>query len=291
MEFELHKFEGAGNDFVILDDREDRFPAGEEGRRLIQLLCDRRRGIGADGLMLLQPSPEDGLDFRMRYYNADGGEAEMCGNGARCLARFAHQVGAAGASMRFLTEAGVYSAEVSGSRVSVAFPDIPATPRDLTLEALGREWDCSFLLAGVPHLIVWVDDLANAAIDEWGRALRFHPEFQPAGTNVNFAQPDAADPEVVRIRTYERGVEGETLACGTGAVASAICFAHRKGRPGPNRIGVIPTSGDRLNISFTSQAENTTGVHLEGPARRVFATTVDIADLTEDLPSIPKMDR
>ena len=285
MKLTIHKFEGAGNDFVILDDRDRGFPAGEEGARLIRLLCDRRRGIGADGLMLLQPPGSPGVDFRMRYFNSDGGEAEMCGNGARCLARFARQIGAAGERMRFQTGAGLYSAELLGSRVAVSFPDIPAAPRDLKVQALDREWDCSFLLAGVPHLVVWLDDLANAAVGEWGRALRFPPGFAPEGTNVNFAQPDGAKPNTVRIRTYERGVEGETLACGTGAVASAVCFAHRSGQGGERQITVIPTSGDHLGVRFDLGASGVRGVTLEGPARAVFSTAMDTSLLAEGLPN------
>jgi len=274
MQLQVSKYEGAGNDFVAVDGRAQALPEGAALAELVRALCDRRRGIGADGALLLLPPTEPRSDFRMRYFNSDGGEADMCGNGARCIARFALATGAAAGAMTFQTAAGRYRAEARGSGIALQFPDIEATPDPRPLEALGRSWDADFLRVGVPHLVAWVSSLEEANLHSWGRALRFHPDLAPDGANVNFAEPDPGAPDRLRIRTYERGVEGETLACGTGSVASAICLARRRGLSGACRIEVVPTSGDALTIDLTLEAYAARSITLTGPAREVFTTRV-----------------
>jgi diaminopimelate epimerase len=264
----FEKYEGAGNDFVVLDDRGSAFPRGEACGSLVRELCDRRRGVGADGVLLLRRPERVGQDFTMAYFNADGGEAEMCGNGARCLARFAREFGAAGDRMAFQTCAGPYRAEVRGDKVAVAFPDIAGEPQPMELEASGRTWDCTFLEAGVPHLVVWLPEVASARVAEWGPGLRRHPRVGPRGANVNFA---AAIEGGLALRTFERGVEGETLACGTGAVATALCHAARRGSMPVVDLNLWPTSGDLLRVEGRRvPGGGFADVWLTGPARRVF---------------------
>ena len=211
------KMNGAGNDFVMLDNRSGRWNLS--GSQISQL-CDRHRGVGADGLIAVEPA-QNGADFRMRYYNADGGEAEMCGNGARCFARFANMLSNWSLDrVSFETPAGVIGATYHGDCVRLAMSDPHSQRMGLTLDVSGSSKVVHFINTGVPHAVVVVDDLSAVPVREWGAALRYHTEFQPKGTNANFL---TATPEGIAIRTYERGVEDETLACGTGA--SAVCVA------------------------------------------------------------------
>lgn len=273
MQLKLFKYEGAGNDFVAFDNRDGHVPEGEKRANLVRALCDRRRGLGGDGVLIVE-APGAGTDFRMRYYNSDGGEGEMCGNGARCIAAFAVLLGAAGREMEFETGAGVYRAHLGADGVEIFIPDVDVLPRHVRAEALGRDWDIDFLRVGVPHAVVWVDDLKDVDVENAGRALRHHAVFQPAGANINFTQPHGHDR--VHVRTYERGVEAETLACGTGSTAAALCHARRTGLTGRQRLAVIPTSGDRLSVGFELTATGAKHVTLAGPAKLVYRTTVEI---------------
>lgn len=265
------KMNGAGNDFVMLDNRDGALAL--TGTQIARL-CDRHRGVGADGLLLVEPA-ENGATFRMRYYNADGGEAEMCGNGARCFARYARRVsGNADPAITFETPAGVISARFLGDEVEIGMSTphgyAPATrlPTDL------GEVEAAFLNTGVPHAVIFVDELEAVDVRGLGAAVRHHPHFAPRGTNVNFVQVEAADR--IAVRTYERGVEDETLACGTGVVACALLHHLRSGAASP--IAVRVRGGDTLGVSFIrgDSAGEFRDVTLRGPADFVFDGAVAV---------------
>jgi len=262
------KMNGAGNDFVMLDNLDGRLQLGSAQ---IALLCDRHRGVGADGVLIAEP-PANGADFRMRYFNADGGEAEMCGNGARCFARYASRLTGKQGPVSFETPAGVIRARCEGADVRLAM----SQPRDLALDIPIQLPGASLVVhsvnTGVPHAVVFVEDLENADIRGLGSALRHHPHFAPKGTNVNFVQ--IMGPGVVAIRTYERGVEDETLACGTGVVATALIVHERHDFPSP--VSVRVRGGDTLLVAFEKEGNAYGGVSLTGPADFVFYGQIGI---------------
>ncbi len=262
------KMDGAGNDFILIDNR-----AGDihlNGSQIARL-CDRHRGIGADGILLLE-NPSDHVDFRMRYFNADGGEAEMCGNGARCFARFANKVAGAEGKISFETPAGVISAELAGDLVALQMTE----PTDLQLSVplqIGAEKKIvHFINSGVPHVVVPVAQVGNVDVSREGSALRHHKAFLPKGANVNFIEKRGADK--IAVRTYERGVEDETLACGTGVVASALIFAATENVKGP--VAVIARGGDELRVGFEKIDKQFRSVTLTGPAEFVFEGTIEV---------------
>jgi len=270
MTLHFTKMNGAGNDFVMLDNRDLKLALTKEQ---IEKLCDRHRGIGADGLLCVEPATEGG-DFKMRYYNADGGEAEMCGNGARCFGRFVNLLHEGRLSkIRFETLAGMISAEFEGDqvRINMSAPhslklaqDLPVCDQTLTVHSVNT---------GVPHAVVYVDDLDKVPVREWGAALRYHEAFKPKGTNANFAKVLA--PGSIAIRTYERGVEDETLASGTGMVASALIHHELTGANSP--VSVLVKGGDTLRVGFTESAPHEyTDVTLLGPADVVFTGVVTL---------------
>ena len=269
MRLTFTKMNGAGNDFVLLDNRSR---AISLSREQIARLCDRHRGVGADGLLLAEPPATAGAQLRMRYYNSDGGEAEMCGNGARCFARFAQRLGACRDRLAFDTAAGLVGATFEGERVRVAMSE----PHDLRLdEKLTLSWGetmVHFVNTGVPHAVVLVEDVGQVDVNGVGREIRRHARFAPAGTNVNFVQrlPDGT----IRVRTYERGVEAETLACGTGVTASALVAHMRLGMGSPVALRV--EGGDTLEVAFRREGERFTNVCLVGPADFVFEGVVEI---------------
>jgi diaminopimelate epimerase len=260
------KMSGAGNDFIIIDHRIPLIPQSEQPE-LARRLCRRMFSVGADGLILIENS--DTADFRWRFYNADGSVAEMCGNGARCAARFAFVKGIAGASMSFETQAGIIEAEVREDdtvRLRMTAPHDFRTGLPVMLD--GRERSLSFVNTGVPHAVLFFDEGEELRVREWGRFVRLHPLFQPAGTNVNFVQ--VLGDNTIRVRTYERGVEDETMACGTGAVASAL-FAALKGLAA-SPVAVVSSGGERLTILFDlREGPGADNVTLQGPARIIFA--------------------
>lgn len=266
----FYKMNGAGNDFIVIDNRDLESSLDTE---TIEALCDRHRGIGADGLLAVEPS-ESGADFKFRYYNADGGEAEMCGNGARCFGRFTSHLKDEGADrVTFETIAGTLAAEIVGENVRIAMSD----PKDLQLETQtrisGLDATIHFLNTGVPHSVAFVDDLENLDVFHHGRAIRRHEDFAPAGTNANFAKVLA--PDHIAIRTYERGVEDETLACGTGMVACALVHHLLTGAPSPIKVDV--KGGDTLEIGFVKTGDRTfKDVTLTGPADFVFEGDIEI---------------
>jgi diaminopimelate epimerase len=255
---------GAGNDFVVIDNREGVVP--EPATTFAARICARQAAVSADGLLLLERSERK--DFRMRYFNTDGSEAEMCGNGGRCIARFASLVGAAGREMEFENLAGDFHAAVGeDERVRLDM----TTPHSLALnqkvESGGREYVVHGLNTGVPHIILPWDDLEQAPVRELGRVLRYHAAFAPKGTNVNFVK--ATGPQTIAVRTYERGVEDETLACGTGSVASAILMTMLGHVRAPVTVAV--RSGSRLGVHFDLAGQQATRVALEGEAVVLFS--------------------
>ncbi|MEM0896030.1 MAG: diaminopimelate epimerase [Verrucomicrobiota bacterium] len=271
MTLEFTKMNGAGNDFVMLDNRDLSLSLSNEE---IERLCDRHRGVGADGLLAVEPA-QDGADFRMRYYNADGGEAEMCGNGARCFARFAQKLTGGVEPIQFETPAGVIGAEYLGDLVRVQLSE----PFDLSLgeeiEILGSARTVHNLNTGVPHAVLVVPELSEVDIRPEGSAIRYHERYAPAGTNVNFMEIEGDS--AIAIRTYERGVEDETLACGTGMVANAIIHHLLTGAHSPVRVRV--KGGDVLEVAFEGDAESGfRNVTLTGPADFVFEGEVDLPD-------------
>lgn len=266
----FHKMNGAGNDFVMLDNRDLSLSLSTEQ---IAALCDRHRGIGADGLLMVEPATEGG-DFRMRYYNADGGEAEMCGNGARCFGRFVNRLHQDSLkSIRFETLAGMISAEFEADQVRINM----STPHSLLLsqqlEVAGQQLTVHSVNTGVPHAVVFVDDLAAVDVRKLGAGLRYHDAFKPKGTNANFAS--ITGPGSISIRTYERGVEDETLACGTGMVACGLIHHELTGTASP--VAVKVKGGDTLRVGFTETAKSHyTDVTLFGPADFVFVGEVSL---------------
>jgi diaminopimelate epimerase len=266
MDFPFWKMHGAGNDFVLFDDRAGSFPVHD--RVWLAALGDRRTGIGCEGFILLQRS--SAADIRMRFFNPDGGEAELCGNGARCVARLAHELGAAPANMSIETRAGRLTAEVTGTEVRVQMPAPSAWRLDQSLDAGGRTLRYHAVNTGVPHVVIETTDLDAYPVHEMGQAIRRHSVFAPAGTNVNFIAVTA--PDALRIRTYERGVEAESGACGTGAVAAAL-IAARLGRVRPP-VAVATAGGYRLRIDFNLTADGAVAVALCGPTAHVFRGTI-----------------
>ena len=260
------KMSGTGNDFIIIDHRQA-FLSKKEMAAFAKKVCRRKFSAGADGLILIEN--DDNADFRWQFFNADGSEAEMCGNGARCAARFAYQKGIAPASMSFMTVAGEIRAEVTGKEIKLAM----TPPEDLVLNQEVKLDGSSTLVhslnTGVPHAVIFVDSNSHTPVKEWGYSIRFHEIYQPAGTNVNFVE--VMSENEIHVRTYERGVEDETMACGTGAVASAIITALEKEAVSPVRV--TTSGGEVLTIYFAITNEpaiKISDVYLEGPAHFIY---------------------
>lgn len=262
------KMNGAGNDFVLFDNR-----AGDLqlARKDVVRICDRHRGVGADGVLVLEPAA-DGADFRMRYYNRDGGEVEMCGNGARCFARFAQKVAGSNDSLSFETPAGVIGAKLSGELVALQMSEPTGMRLGMEISTDDSVVHGHFLNTGVPHVVVPVADIEKVDVQKTGAAIRYHKLFSPPGANADFIEKRSR--RRIAIRTYERGVEEETLACGTGVVASALIFAATEKVSGP--IGVLVKGGSELSVDFKRDGERFTKVTLTGPAEFVFEGTIDI---------------
>jgi diaminopimelate epimerase len=257
------KMSGSGNDFILIDNRQ-RILDGEGIPDFVRRVCARKVSVGADGLILIEPSGR--VNFRWRFFNADGSEAEMCGNGGRCAARFAVFRGIAPERLSFETLAGIIEAEVQGRRVKLQMVQPSGMELDLRVKIEGAEYPLHFINTGVPHAVEFVEDASRAVVVDRGRKIRFHPRFQPAGTNANFVQP--IDRGHLKVRTYERGVEDETLACGTGAVASALIAAARGLADSP--VAVETSGGEILNIYFQRQGKGFERVFLEGDTRLVY---------------------
>ncbi len=259
------KMSGTGNDFILIDHRRPIFGSSEVAAEFARRVCRRRFSVGADGLILIEDSEQ--ADFRWQFFNGDGSVAEMCGNGARCAARFAYMHGIAPARMRFETLAGIIEASVADTEVAVKMTTPGTADLHTRVDLDGRAMELHCLDTGVPHAVVFTEDLDGVDVHRQGSAIRFHEKFSPAGTNVNFVQ--VQEDGTIRVRTYERGVEAETMACGTGAVAASLIGALLDLVSSPVRV--VTSGGDRLTISFDLQedgrAEN---VFLRGPALVIY---------------------
>ena len=261
------KMSGSGNDFIVIDNRRDLIPR-RGMKAFVKAVCRRGLSVGADGVIFLQRSSR--ANFRWHYFNADGGEAEMCGNGSRCVARFAVLHKIAPKTLTFETLAGVIHADVGPKAVTVRLP-LPADLRlGIPLDIGGKEYDAQFVNTGVPHTVLFVDEVETVDVEGLGRTIRRHPAFAPAGTNANFVRVDG--PHRLTIRTYERGVEGETLACGTGAVAAAV-LAGLLGKV-RSPVTLKTRGGPPLKVAFDVAGDEITRVELTGEARLVYEGTL-----------------
>jgi diaminopimelate epimerase len=281
MNIRFAKASGAGNDFVLINNLSGELTLDQAG--LARMLCARHVGIGADGLIVLEKSAK--ADIRMMYYNADGSYGGMCGNGGRCAAAFAHALGVAGSRMTIEALDFIYEAEMLSSgrvRLHMKNPARLRTGREVSLD--GRTYTVHTIDTGAPHVILFVDDLANEEVDHKGRGFRYHEAFAPEGSNVNFVKMTGASS--VSVRTYERGVEAETLACGTGSVASAILASVIHGIEPP--VAVKVQSGETLDVGFIRNGVEYTNIILEGGASILFRGNILIDSTgsiisTEDL--------
>lgn len=261
------RMHGCGNDFVVIDDRQDRWYTHRHA--LARAVCDRRKGLGGDGLILIRS--DDKADFAMSYINATGMDGEMCGNGARCVVRRAHDLELIGATTTFRSDAGLMQAHLDASEICLLMTRPHSVERDLSLSVDDQAWHGHAIDTGVPHLVVLAADIEQIDLARIGPALRHHPHF-PRGVNVNFAERKGAD--LYRMRTYERGVEAETLACGTGAVAVAL-IAHLLGEA-QSPVTIIPTGGDELQVDFSPQGDgNFADIRLTGPAETIAEGVLD----------------
>jgi diaminopimelate epimerase len=260
MQMKFYKYQGTGNDFIMIDNRLGFFP--KESVALVEKLCDRRFGIGADGLILLENDSD--TDFRMVYYNSDGNQSSMCGNGGRCLVAFAKSLGIINDKTTFIATDGLHHATIlENGSVSLQMKDV----QEVKIEA-----DYVFLNTGSPHHVTLVNDIQNLDIKKEGAAIRYSDLYGKAGSNVNFVSQLSENN--FRLRTYERGVEDETLSCGTGATATAIAM-NATGKTNSNNIA-IDVEGGKLKVSFDKTDNGFENVILEGPATFVFEGEIEI---------------
>jgi diaminopimelate epimerase len=263
MKIPFMKMSGSGNDFILIDHRKPIL--SQEGMRdFARKVCQRRVSVGADGLILIENSKK--ADVKWRFFNADGSEAEMCGNAGRCLARFTYLKGITGPSLTFETLAGVLSAQVDGKRVKLEMTRPFGLKMDEKILIEGKEMVLSSINTGVPHAVFFLDGIDEADVFKIGRAIRFHPHFAPTGTNANFVRFEG--PSQLIVRTYERGVEDETLACGTGVVASALIAAFKGMVKSP--VYVKTRGGETLNVHFEIEAGQVKKVFFEGDVHIVY---------------------
>ncbi|HKM92489.1 MAG TPA: diaminopimelate epimerase [Prolixibacteraceae bacterium] len=265
MDLKFYKYQGAGNDFIMIDNRDRKFDVKNE--KLIEFLCHRRFGIGADGLIALSKAQE--FDFKMSYFNSDGKEAEMCGNGGRCIAAFAKKLGIINNEAHFLAFDGEHHAIIDHLGLIML---------EMTnVHEVKSYVDGYFLNTGVPHLVHFVDELKSIDVNIEGRQLRYDARFQPAGTNVNFVKQNDNH---LTVYTYERGVEGETLACGTGITASALSAATREGKH--KGVYFITAKGGSLEVSFEREGDMFKNIWLKGPAELVYTGMISTSELKLD---------
>lgn len=260
MELTFYKYQGTGNDFVMIDNRSQFFP--KENTQLIEKLCDRRFGVGADGLILLENHAD--FDFKMVYYNSDGNESSMCGNGGRCLVAFAKQMGVVKNKAKFEAFDGYHFATIDDEGiVALQMKDV---------DAIKNESNYTFLNTGSPHHVQLVNDLKNLDVKVEGAKIRYSDLYGNAGSNINFVNQLAND--IFAVRTYERGVEDETLSCGTGVTAVAIAM-HQLGKT-KNNIIDLNVEGGKLKVQFDEDNGSYTNVFLIGPATFVFEGKIEI---------------
>ncbi len=256
----FYKMQGSGNDFILIDNRRG-ILKGKNFRDLAIAVCNRHYSVGADGLILIVSSKK--ADFKWRFFNADGSEAEMCGNGSRCAARFAFIKKIAGKDVAFETLAGIIHARVRKNTVKVQLTGASGLRQNMAVSLDSGIRMGHFIDTGVPHLVYLSKDLDHEDVERIGRTTRYFEIFRPAGTNVNFIQVQGQ--HKLRIRTYERGVEGETLACGTGSVAGALVAGSLGLISSP--VDVLTRGGERLTVSFERGTEGFSNIHLEGAAQ------------------------
>lgn len=267
---QFHKYQGTGNDFVIIDDRE-----GIWKSRLttedIAFYCDRKFGVGADGLMLL--NSHDSLDFTMTYFNSDGQESSMCGNGGRCLVEFAHSIGVVSESVRFEAIDGYHEAKREPTQVRLKM----GIPQGYRQQSPSQDW----IDTGSPHLVNWTEEaIEKLDIEALGAKWRYDPQFSPGGTNVNFIEK--VEPLHLKVRTYERGVEGETLSCGTGVTACAyVNLIHQGANSG---LTTIETPGGALQVEIHHRDKDAEEVWLIGPATFVYAGEIAWKPVLANIP-------
>lgn len=261
MKVPFYKYQGTGNDFVMIDNRQLRFP--KNNTKLIQKLCDRRFGIGADGLILLENDKIS--DFRMVYYNADGNESTMCGNGGRCIVAFAHFLGIISQTTRFMAIDGEHVAEIHNEMVCLQMIDV---------NTINVEHSHVYLNTGSPHHVELVTDLDSYPVKELGAEIRYSGLYGDKGSNINFVEPVSEN--TFKVRTYERGVEDETLSCGTGVTAVAIAV-YEMGKTSQDTIELW-TPGGMLVVSFEHVGNTYTQIYLKGPAQQVFEGVIDIVE-------------
>jgi len=256
MEIKFYKYQGTGNDFVMIDDRENKFDATD--LPMVSKLCDRRFGVGADGLILIRNHAD--YDFEMIYFNSDGSKS-MCGNGARCAVAFSSFLGIIDSNTHFLAIDGPHTATIKGGRVELGMSDVTG---------IAKENDY-FVNTGSPHVVRFVEDLANYPVLEEGAKVRYSARYSPQGTNVNFVE--VLEEDKIMVRTYERGVEDETLSCGTGVTACALVYGTKTGQ---NSVRVKTLGGDLEVIFMGEDQEGFTKVTLSGPAQQVFEGRIKI---------------
>ncbi len=261
------KLVGAGNDFVFIDNRICRITSLAQLKDLARKMCERKLGVGADGLLVLEKS---GIaDSKMRIFNADGSEAQMCGNGARCFAYYLSGGKQPGKllSLAMETKAGIVKAHVNGDNVKINITQPKSLKLGVPLKVSGRDIKVDFVNTGVPHTVIFVEGLDKIDVKSLGREIRYHRFFAPAGTNVNFVE--IMGPDSIKIRTYERGVEDETLACGTGATAAALIAGYKIFEQA-NKFNVCTAGGEILKIYFTRVGKTFKDVWLEGRAKLIY---------------------
>lgn len=262
MEINFYKYHGTGNDFILIDNRMQQFLPSQPG---IALLCKRHTGIGADGMILLEGSQR--ADFSMHYFNADGREATLCGNGGRCITAFAASLGLIENKTVFEATDGLHYAELTGSTYGQQLVRLKMNNTGNIREIMGGKW----IDTGSPHLVIFSDNVAEVDVFTEGRTIRYNKVFSPDGVNVNFVEAEA---DGTFVRTYERGVENETLSCGTGAVASALVLASdRKNMESPVNI---KTKGGLLKVWFEKTKKGFENIWLEGPVAFVYEGKVDL---------------
>lgn len=255
MKVHFHKYQGTGNDFIMIDNRSLNLSLT---KAQIAAICDRRFGVGADGLILIQDHPT--LDFEMIYYNSDGSQS-MCGNGSRCAVMFAYSLGIIKANTTFQSTDGVHQADISGDIVSLEMHDT---------SALSERLSGLYINTGSPHHLEFVDQVESVNVYERGKKIRLDNEYAPNGTNVNFIE--IIDNHNIKVRTFERGVEGETLSCGTGVTAASIAATKKNIKSPVN----VYTQGGQLTVSFEETLVGFTNVKLIGPAKKVFEGDINI---------------
>jgi diaminopimelate epimerase len=260
-EITFHKMEASGNDFLVIDNRKG---AVKDPKRFALDVCRPHVGVGADGVLLIEPSKKG--DFFMRIVNADGSEAEACGNGYRCVGLYAKNILGLSESIRMDTPAGLIDVHVNAKTIKAKMTDPKDYREQIKIDLGEKNLTGAFLNTGVPHVVIFAEGLNQTPVTELGRAIRHHELFQPRGVNVNFAE--MAGPNALAIRTYERGVEAETLACGTGTVAVALVAALTGRAEGP--VQVKTKSGEILTVYFERSGQSIRNVFLEGNARFVF---------------------